>query len=291
MNRYFHMRFIVTLFTLGVFLLFGLSDAFFHLQSAEAGTVKYVPKAYKKVQKPKVSKSKIKKSGKSLKTNKKTLKKGKSSFKKTPKKITKPLKKKASFQAKPSTKSKQSQKAKGQLKNLAKSPNFAKKPSKKNNVSQNSKKKKEKIKQNSKVNKKGKLSFQKKPKKESDKVSLKSTKNNSKSGGLNLYKWDHNTSTKVKDWKKGDHFLYLPKKGSPKANWKQNAGRLREAMKKGKPIYDSYRNPKTGAQIRTGQKPKSSGRFLNAERKLLESRGWKYNPQTGAYHPPKKKGK
>ena len=105
-------------------------------------------------------------------------------------------------------------------------------------------------------------------------------------GGLNLHKWGDKTATKATGWKEGDRFLYLPNKGNPKANWKQNAGRLREEMSKGKPIYDSYRNPTTGAQIKAGQSPNSRGRFLNAERKLLESKGWKYNPQTGAYHPP-----
>ena len=73
--------------------------------------------------------------------------------------------------------------------------------------------------------------------------------------------------------------LHLPDQGTPKLNWKQNAGRLREEMGKGKPIYDSYRHAATGNQIPTKG-------FLNAERKLLESSGWKYNPQTGAYHPP-----
>ena len=80
--------------------------------------------------------------------------------------------------------------------------------------------------------------------------------------------------------------LNLPNQGSPKANWTQNAGRLREEMGNGEPIFDSYRDPATGLQIPVGTTPTSGGRFLNAERKLLESRGWKYNPSTGAYHPP-----
>jgi len=98
-------------------------------------------------------------------------------------------------------------------------------------------------------------------------------------GGLNLFKWGDETSTTAQGWREGDRFLHLPNKGSPKANWKQNAGRLREEMRRGEPIYDSYRNPGTGAQTPTGG-------FLNAERKLLESRGWRYNPSTGTYHPP-----
>jgi hypothetical protein len=79
--------------------------------------------------------------------------------------------------------------------------------------------------------------------------------------------------------------LNLFNKGSPKASWKQNAGYLRQEMGKGQPIFDSYRNPYTGVQIPSGQFPTSKGRFLNAERQLLETRGWNYNPSTGAYHP------
>jgi RHS repeat-associated protein len=77
-------------------------------------------------------------------------------------------------------------------------------------------------------------------------------------GGLNLFKWGDETSTTATGWKEGDRFLHLPNKGSPKANWKENAGRLREEMGKGEPIYDSYLNPVTGAQVPTGG-------FLNAE--------------------------
>jgi signal recognition particle subunit SEC65 len=43
--------------------------------------------------------------------------------------------------------------------------------------------------------------------------------------------------------------------------------------------FDSFRDAATGQQIPTRG-------FLNAERNLLENHGWKYNPQTGAYHPP-----
>lgn len=75
--------------------------------------------------------------------------------------------------------------------------------------------------------------------------------------------------------------LHLPNKGNYKANWRQNAGRLREQMRLGNPIYDTYRDPVTGKQIPTAG-------FLGAERRLLESRGWKYNAATGAYHPPKR---
>ncbi len=57
-------------------------------------------------------------------------------------------------------------------------------------------------------------------------------------------------------------------------------------MKKNEPIFDSYRNPKTGEQIPSGVTPTDKGRFLNAERQLLESKGWQYDPLTGAYYPP-----
>jgi hypothetical protein len=97
-------------------------------------------------------------------------------------------------------------------------------------------------------------------------------------GGLNLYKSGKPTTTTASGWQTGDRMLHLVDKGSPKLNWLQNAGRLRQEMNYGKPIYDSYRYV-NGAQI------PSSG-FINAERYLLESRGWQYNPGTGAYHPP-----
>ena len=98
-------------------------------------------------------------------------------------------------------------------------------------------------------------------------------------GGLNLFKWGKDTTTKPGGWKDGDFMLHLPDQGSAKANWAQNAGRLREQMRQGNPIYDSYRDALTGQQIPTQG-------FLRAERNLLESRGWQYNPSTGAYHPP-----
>jgi filamentous hemagglutinin family protein len=98
-------------------------------------------------------------------------------------------------------------------------------------------------------------------------------------GGLNLFKWQKDTTTSAGGWKEGDFMLHLPDQGSKSANWAQNAGRLREQMRQGKPIYDSYRDAITGQQIPTQG-------FLRAERNLLESRGWQYNPLTGAYHPP-----
>ncbi|WP_250624385.1 RHS repeat domain-containing protein [Pinirhizobacter soli] len=97
-------------------------------------------------------------------------------------------------------------------------------------------------------------------------------------GGLNLFKWGAETTTTSNGWRGGDYMLNLADKGSPAANWAQNAGRLREAMRGGQPIFDSYRDLK-GLQIPTNG-------FLNAERNLLEVRGWVYDAPSGAYHPP-----
>ncbi len=97
-------------------------------------------------------------------------------------------------------------------------------------------------------------------------------------GGLNLFKWNHPTSVKATDWKSGDYFLHLPDRGSPKANWIQNASRLRAEMRKGKLIFDSYREA-------NGQLIPARG-FLKAERDLLQNHGWEYSPFTGAWHPP-----
>jgi hypothetical protein len=107
---------------------------------------------------------------------------------------------------------------------------------------------------------------------------LKSNVQNSE-GGVNLFKWNSEQLGKQEGWQTGDRILYLPDQEIPKLNWFQNSSRLREEMRKGKPIYDSYIDPVTHEQIKT------TG-FLNAERYLLESRGWRYDPSTGAYHPP-----
>lgn len=97
-------------------------------------------------------------------------------------------------------------------------------------------------------------------------------------GGLNLFKFGKPTTATAEGWKTGDGMLKMYDQGSPELNWKQNSGFLRSEMRSGNPIFDSYRYP-NGHQIPTGG-------FLNAERKLLESRGWNYNPSTGAYHLP-----
>lgn len=95
-------------------------------------------------------------------------------------------------------------------------------------------------------------------------------------GGLNLFKFGKPTTSSAEGWRTGDRMLKMFDQGAPKLNWKQNSGFLRREMRLGNPIFDSYRYP-NGVQIPTRG-------FLNAERKLLESRGWIYNPSTGAYH-------
>ena len=97
-------------------------------------------------------------------------------------------------------------------------------------------------------------------------------------GGLNLFKWGAPQTTKATGWKAEDYMLHLPNKGTPKLNWKANYGELRREMGLGKPIFDSYRLP-DGNLIPTGG-------FLNAERSILQGRGWMYNPSNGAWMPP-----
>jgi RHS repeat-associated protein len=65
----------------------------------------------------------------------------------------------------------------------------------------------------------------------------------------------------------------LPNLGNPRLNWKQNAGLLRQEMKLGQPIRDASIGD-------------FSGPFLNAERYLLQSRGWTFYSPTGLWMPP-----
>ena len=102
------------------------------------------------------------------------------------------------------------------------------------------------------------------------------TKNTS--GGLNLFKWGAPQTT-GSGWRVGDYFLNLPNMGTPRLNWKANYGALRREMGRGRPIFDSYRSP-NGNLIPTGG-------FLNAERYILYSRGWRYTPSLGAWLPPR----
>ena len=76
--------------------------------------------------------------------------------------------------------------------------------------------------------------------------------------------------------KKGEQSLLnrLPDRGSAKANWKQNSGVIRQEISKGKPIRDASPGDKRG-------------QFLNAERYLLESRGWTFDKGSSFWNPPK----
>jgi hypothetical protein len=96
-------------------------------------------------------------------------------------------------------------------------------------------------------------------------------------GGLNLFKWNHHTSTTGSGWREGDRMLAVPWKGTPKATWKENASRLRREMRSGDPIYETYAD-EVGNLIPTKG-------FLNAERNLLLNRGWQYSPRTRAWTP------
>ncbi len=81
--------------------------------------------------------------------------------------------------------------------------------------------------------------------------------------------------------KKGEKLLDLPDMGSPKANWKQNASKLRKTMREGKPIRDASVTNKGNLRSNTG--------FLRPERNLLENKGWKYNKRPRLWKPPRKK--
>jgi hypothetical protein len=71
----------------------------------------------------------------------------------------------------------------------------------------------------------------------------------------------------------GEHHLDLPWQRDPKLDWHQNAGQLRDAMRQGHPIRDA--DPLD-----------HEGPFLNAERHLLRSRGWRFDPESGYWVPP-----
>ena len=80
----------------------------------------------------------------------------------------------------------------------------------------------------------------------------------------------------LQNLKKGEQSLLnrLPDRGSAKANWKQNSGVIRQEISKGKPIRDASPGDKRG-------------QFLNAERNLLESRGWTFDKGSSFWNPPK----
>jgi RHS repeat-associated protein len=75
--------------------------------------------------------------------------------------------------------------------------------------------------------------------------------------------------------------------GSPQANWKRNAGLLRQEMRSGRPIRDAHVDPRTGALL-NDRKANGSGSFLSMERNLLREQGWGYNQQTRMWHAPQR---
>ena len=77
----------------------------------------------------------------------------------------------------------------------------------------------------------------------------------------------------------GERVLDLPNMGSPKANWGQNSGALRQEMGRGIPIRDSAVDPSTGELI-------NNAGFLRAERYLLHRRRWSFDPKTSFWLPP-----
>lgn len=80
----------------------------------------------------------------------------------------------------------------------------------------------------------------------------------------------------VQNLKEGERSLLdrLPNQGSPKANWKQNSGVLRQEIARGQPIRDASPGD-------------TAGQFLNAERNLLKDRGSTFDPKTNHWMPPR----
>ena len=70
----------------------------------------------------------------------------------------------------------------------------------------------------------------------------------------------------------------LPNRGNPQANWRQNSGVLRNVMNRGLPIRDASVDAAGNLVNNTG--------FLRAERSLLQSRGWVYDPHSTMWYPP-----
>jgi len=62
-----------------------------------------------------------------------------------------------------------------------------------------------------------------------------------------------------------------------RAEWKTNSGLLRQEMRNGRPIRDASPGELTSSK---------KGPFLNAERKLLKSRGWRFNRTSCLWLPP-----
>lgn len=81
--------------------------------------------------------------------------------------------------------------------------------------------------------------------------------------------------------------LHLPDQHSVEANWKQNAGRLREEIRDRGAIRDAHTDPRTGALL-NDRKKDGSASFLTAERNLLRNKGYTYEPKNRLWLPPVK---
>ena len=80
----------------------------------------------------------------------------------------------------------------------------------------------------------------------------------------------------LQNLKNGERSLLdrLQDQGNPRSNWRKNSTVLRQEMAKRQPIRDASPND-------------MKGQFLNAERHLLESRGWTFDSNTNYWTPPK----
>jgi hypothetical protein len=65
-----------------------------------------------------------------------------------------------------------------------------------------------------------------------------------------------------------------PDLGSPRANWYRNAGALRAELNTGI------------TEIRDASPGDSGGQYLNAERNLLQNRGWTFDPIASTWYAP-----
>ncbi len=90
------------------------------------------------------------------------------------------------------------------------------------------------------------------------------------------------------DGQQGEQTLDLPddskqstgkRVGDAQALYRQNMGQLREAMRSRCPVRERDPNSKR-------RDPERGGAFLQAERDLLERRGWDFGLRTGYWHPP-----
>ncbi|MGC4192633.1 MAG: hypothetical protein QM589_15940 [Thermomicrobiales bacterium] len=96
-------------------------------------------------------------------------------------------------------------------------------------------------------------------------------------GGLNLFKHKSPQALRDSGWRDGDYFLRNEWKGNVKDTWKGNSSLLRQEMRNGKPIFDSYVD-EAGELIPTGG-------FLSMERNVLINRGWTFDSELGAWVP------